>query len=252
MAAISAVGLLLLVPAGIGTGLVGSIAGLASLISYPALLAVGLSPVSANVTNTVALVFNSVGAFSSSRPELVGQRHRVIRLGIAAVFGGAAGGALLLLTPGDAFEKVVPWLIGLASLAMLARRRIVEQPHRHPGHDSWALTVAVFFIGIYGGYFGAAAGVVLLALLLAATTESLARSNATKNVVLGLANAVAAVGFAAFGPVRWSAVLPLAIGCLIGGRFGPVVVRHAPAGVIRVLIALAGVGLAIYLGVQAY
>ena len=110
----------------------------------------------------------------------------------------------------------------------------------------------MFLITVYGGYFGAAAGVLLLALLLSVSGESLARSNAMKNLVLGLANAVASVAFIAFGPVRWSAVVPLAAGFLVGGRLGPLVVRRAPAGPLRVLIACAGLGLAVHLGLDAY
>ena len=120
MSAVEAIGLIF---AGIGGGLTGSVAGLASLVTYPSLLAIGLPPVTANVTNTVALLFSSVGSVSASRPELVGQRRHVQRLAVAGVTGGALGGALVLLTPGDSFEKAVPWLIGLASLAILIRRR---------------------------------------------------------------------------------------------------------------------------------
>jgi hypothetical protein len=110
----------------------------------------------------------------------------------------------------------------------------------------------VFLVTVYGGYFGAAAGVLLLALLLIATGEPLARRNAMKNLLLGLANAVAAVVFVVFGPVRWSAVLPLAVGFLVGGRLGPLVVRRAPPGPLRAVIACAGLALAVHLGVDAY
>jgi uncharacterized membrane protein YfcA len=117
---------------------------------------------------------------------------------------------------------------------------------------SWKVSVGVFVVAIYGGYFGAAAGVLLLALLLVTTAESLPRGNAMKNLLLGSANAVAAVAFVAFGPVRWSAVIPLAAGCLVGGRLGPVIVRRVPASPLRMVIALAGLGLAIRLGLDAY
>jgi len=240
--------LLLLLGAGLVAGLTGSIAGLASLVSYPALLAVGLGPVAANVTNTVSLVFSSVGATLGSRPELVGQASRVRTLAIAAMAGGAVGAALLLLTPSDTFEKLAPWLIGVASLAILLRPRVRPQEHRRPA----PLTAGSFLIAVYGGYFGAAAGVMLLALLLVATGDTLARSNALKNVVLGIANAVAAIGFALLGPVHWAAVVPLAAGLLAGGRLGPVVVRHSDARLLRVLIGLAGLALALKLGADAY
>lgn len=243
---------LLLVLAGVGSGLAGSIAGLASLVSYPALLAVGLAPVTANVTNTVALVFSSVGSVSGSRPELHGQRTRVRELGVVAALGGAVGGALLLLTPRDSFERVVPWLIGLGSLAILWPRRPTPHPDDPSLPASRFLIVGIFAIGVYGGYFGAGAGVLMIALLLVATPDTLARSNALKNLLLGLANLVAAVIFAVFGPVHWIAALPLAAGLLIGGRIGPIVVRHSPTQVLRVLIALAGVGLAIHLGLDVY
>ena len=238
--------------AGFGAGLTGSIAGLASLISYPALLAVGLPPVSANVSNTVALVFNSVGSVWGSRPELRGQRARARHLAPVAVAGGITGGVILLATPSSAFALVVPWLIGLASLAILLQR---TRPLRAPTEvyqPTRRLTVGVFFVAIYGGYFGAAAGVLLLALLLVTTAESLARSNAMKNLLLGSANAVAALAFVAFGPVRWSAVIPLAAGCLVGGRLGPIIVRRVPAAPLRALIACAGLGLAVHLGLDAY
>ncbi|MBE7188492.1 sulfite exporter TauE/SafE family protein [Jatrophihabitans endophyticus] len=242
----------LLLAAGLAAGLAGSVAGLASLFSYPALLAVGLPPVTANTTNTVALVFNSIGSASASRPELTGQRTRLRRLGAAGVAGGLLGGALLLLGPAGVFEKIVPWLIGIGSVAILVRPRTAQETPLHERPDSPPVLAGTFVIGIYGGYFGAAAGVLLLALLLALTSEPLARANAVKNVVLGLANLVAAVVFVIFGSVAWSAAIPLAVGFFAGGRAGPVLVRHAPAGVLRVLIALAGVGLAVYLGIGAY
>ena len=239
--------------AGVGAGLAGSIAGLASLISYPAMLAIGLPPISANVTNTVALVFSSVGSVGGSRRELAGQYRRAGRLGVIAIAGSVLGGLLLLALPSGSFERVVPWLIGFGSLTILAPRPApVVGAAEVADTDSLPTLLAVFAIGVYGGYFGAAAGVLLLALLLRTTADSLPRCNALKNLVLGLANLLAALTFAVLGPVNWVAVVPAAIGLLIGGRLGPIVVRHSPARALRVIIALAGVGLAVYLGVQAY
>jgi uncharacterized protein len=249
----------LLVLAGIGAGLVGSVAGLASLISYPALLAVGVPPLTANMTNTVAMVFQGVGSISASRPELNGQGRRVLRLVTASVLGGAAGAALLLSTPSSAFERIVPVLIAAASAAILVQRPprelAVEGARRHPdrAHDDprW-LPLGTFAVAIYGGYFGAAAVVMLLAMLLLGTGEGLPRSNAMRNVVLALANSVAAVAFIVLAPVAWSAVLPLAIGLFAGSRVGPWVVRRAPQTALRRVIAVAGFGLAVHLGIQAY
>jgi uncharacterized membrane protein YfcA len=252
--AVSALDLLLLVCAGVGAGLAGSIAGLASLVSYPALLAIGLGPVTANVTNTVGLVFSSLGSTLGSRTELRGQGPHVRALAVVAVLGGSVGAGLLLVTPSGTFELIAPWLIAASSLTILLRPR--AQPAG--GGAGQGLTAGpgllggVFFVGIYGGYFGAAAGVMLLALLLTFTHDTLARSNALKNAVLGIANATAALGFCLLAPVAWSAIAPLAVGLFAGARLGPTVVRHANTAVLRTLVGLAGIAVAVKLGADAY
>jgi uncharacterized membrane protein YfcA len=245
----------LLVLAGIGAGLVGSVAGLASLISYPALLTAGVPPLTANMTNTVAMVFQGVGSVSASRPELRGQGRRAFRLAAASALGGAVGAALLLLTPTSAFERIVPVLIAAASAAILVQRPprelAVEGALHHPTHrDPRWLPLATFAIAIYGGYFGAAAGVMLLAMLLLTTGEGLPRGNAMRNVVLGLANAVAAIAFIVLAPIAWWAALPLAIGLFTGSRCGPWVVRRVPQAALRRVIAVAGLALAVHLGIE--
>jgi uncharacterized protein len=249
----------LLVLAGVGAGLIGSVAGLASLISYPALLATGMPPLVANVTNTVALTLNSAGSVSASRPELTGQRHRLVRLALAGLLGGATGAVLLLLTPSAAFEKLVPFLIAGASAAILVQRPPRELAARgaadhaaHPHRDHSGIAVGTFAISIYGGYFGAAAGVLMLAMFLLFTGDGMPRSNALKNVVLGVANSVAAVGYAFFSHVAWLAALPLALGFFVGGRIGPSIVRRAPQTALRRAIAVAGLGLALHLGLDAF
>ncbi|MGY1749415.1 sulfite exporter TauE/SafE family protein [Modestobacter sp. SYSU DS0511] len=251
----SALEFVLLVVAGVGAGLTGSIAGLASLVSYPALLATGLSPLSANVTNTVALVLNSVGSVSASRPELAGQRPRLVRLGTAAVLGGGVGAVLLLLTPADAFELLVPFLIAAASLAILVQRpprELAAEGAARPSRDHWGLTLGTFLVAIYGGYFGAAAGVLMLAMYLLVLGEGVPRGNALKNLVLGLANLVAALGYAFLADVAWLAALPLALGFFVGGRLGPRVVRRVPQRLLRRVIAVAGLALAVRLGIDAF
>ncbi|GAB3575339.1 sulfite exporter TauE/SafE family protein [Amycolatopsis endophytica] len=241
-----------LVVAGVGAGLTGSIAGLASLVSYPALLAVGVPPVSANVTNTVALMGNTVGAAAGSRPELRGQRSRLLRLCAITAVGGAAGSALLLLTPDGTFAYVVPFLIAGASVLLLFSPRLAERAGRGDGGVTAGTATGAFLVAIYGGYFGAAAGVVMLALLSAAWTQPLARTNAAKNIVTGAANMVAAVVFAFTGPVLWPAAVALCVGLVAGSFVGPAVVRRVPAAPLRVVIALAGLGLAATLGWQAW
>ena len=245
---------LLLAAAGVGAGLSGSIAGLASLFSYPALLAAGLPAVTANVTNTVALTFSSIGSVVGSRPELAGQGATVRRFALLTTAGGALGAGLVLVTPAAAFERIVPVLVGGASVVLLFQPwfRPVPQPADGPPRPNAAVLAGLFAVSVYGGYFGAAAGVLMLALILVSLPVTLLRGNALKNVLLGLANGVAAIGFAVFADVNWLAALPLAVGVLAGGRLGPVVARRIPTTVLRIGVALAGIGLAIVLGVEAY
>jgi uncharacterized membrane protein YfcA len=243
---------LVLAGAGVLAGVVSTVAGLASLVSYPVLLALGLPPLTANVTNTVALTFTSAGAAAGSRPELAGQGSRVRRLGMVTALGGAAGAALLLLTPPGAFEFVAPALIG-GSAAVLLLQPLMKRPAgQGSGERSRPLQAAMFGVAVYVGYFGAAGGILMLAVLGAMLAESLARINAVKNVVSGLANAAAAVGFAIFGPVRWAFVLPLAAGFLIGGWTGPAIVRRIPGPVLRTIVGVAGLIVAVKLGITAY
>lgn len=245
-----------LAAAGVLGGLTGSIAGLASVATYPALLLVGLPPVTANVTNTVAVVFNGIGSVWGSRPELKGQGPWLKRIAPVAALGGLVGAVLLLSLPAEGFEKVVPLLLAFASVAILipARQRKDATVASHRRHTVTLVleSAAIFVICIYGGYFGAAAGVLLLAILLRAGGATLAHANAGKNVILGIANVVAAVIFVFVAPVQWSAVVPLGLGCLVGSRLGPVVVRHAPAKPIRLAIGAAGLALAVKLGFDAF
>jgi uncharacterized protein len=240
-----------LVAVGTVAGIVSTVVSLASVVSYPALLAFGLPPLSANMTNTVALLFTGAGATAGSRPELAGQAARIRRLGPVAAVGGGAGAALLLATPAAAFERVAPVLIGGASMLLLFPRLPGRGPGRNREH-SRILLVAFFCVTVYVGYFGAAGGILMLAVLTAMLADEMARANAVKNVVSGLANAVAAAGFAVFGHVDWAAVVPLAAGFLLGGWTGPALVRRVPGHLLRVVVGLCGVGVAVKLGVSAY
>lgn len=244
--------LLLLFATGVTAGIVSTVVSLASVISYPTLLGLGLSPVTANVTNTFALCFTGLGAVAGSRPELSGQGERVRGLAVAVALGGMTGAAVLLLTPARGFEILAPLLIGGASLVMLFKPRLHPAAHEHTGRHSLGLLAAVFGVAIYVGYFGAASGVLLLAVLTTMLAEPLPRLNAIKNALAGVGNGVAALGFALFGPVEWSAVGPLAVGFLLGGWCGPKVVRRLPASFLRGLIGVAGLAVATWLGVSTY
>lgn len=239
--------------AGIGlvAGVVSTVVSLASIVSYPALLAFGLPPLAANVTNTVALLFTGVGAAAGSRPELAGQARLVGRLGLAAGLGGAAGAGLLLVTPPRTFEMVAPVLVAGASLLLLLRP---PRPGRVSlgGDSGLGLRACVFCVAVYTGYFGAAGGIIMFAVLAAALDRPAVGVNAVKNVVSALANAVAAVWFAVLGPVDWAAVGPLAVGFLVGGWIGPAVARRLPGQTLRLAAALCGLAVAVKLGVDAY
>ncbi|NHC13476.1 sulfite exporter TauE/SafE family protein [Motilibacter deserti] len=247
MGAVSGVEALWLAGAGFGAGLTGSIAGLASLVSYPALLAAGLTPIAANVTNTVAVVATGAGAAAGSRPELRGQAGRVRRYGAVMVVGGAGGAALLMSTPTESFEYVVPFLVAAASVLLLVQPRLQlalatrRKGEAHP--HGWSVP-ALFGVAVYGGYFGAGAGVMTLAVLAALLQDTLVRLNALRNILLWMANGVAAVGFAVFGPVDWAAAAPMAAGLLAGGWTGPAIARRLPTGVLRLVVALGGLVLA--------
>ena len=244
----------MLLAAGTAGGILSTVVAVASLVTYPVLLALGVPPLAANMTNTVSLVLAGAGSVAGSRPELAGQGRRVLRLGVIAALGAAAGAAVLLLTPASAFTAVVPVLIGAASLVLLVQPSIslLTPPEVPDTRRRLVLGATLFAVAVYIGYFGAAAGVLLLVTLSAMISEPLVRVNAIKNAVNGMANAMAAVCFALFGDVRWELVLPLAAGFLIGGWIGPRIARRVPAGALRVLVSLCGLGLAVRLGVSAY
>src|SRR6202453_840564 len=217
--------------AGAGTlgGIFSTVVAIASLVTYPVLLALGVPPLSANMTNTVSLVLTGAGSVAGSRPELAGQKDRVLRLAAVTATGGLAGAAALLLAPASTFTVVVPVLIGAASLLLLIQPRLRMRPGSgHPGHS-----VALFAVAMYVGYFGAAAGVMLLIVLSTMIAEPLIKVNAIKNAVSGAANGMAAIVFTVFGSVRWMLVPPLAAGFLLGGWLGPKIYRRVTAAGLR-------------------
>jgi uncharacterized membrane protein YfcA len=241
-----------LLAAGAGGGVAGTMASVASVVSYPALLALGLPPLAANVTNTMSLVFCVPGVMLGARPELAGQLPRVLRFGAVMAAGGALGAAVLLLAPPRAFALAVPVLICSAAVLVLLQPRLRALSPR-PGAEHSRRRLAVLLgVAVYLGYFGAAGGVLVLAALAATISESLIRVNAIKNVVAGAANLIAAAVFALYAPVDWAFVPPLAAGFLIGGYAGQRLVRHLPVAVLRMVVALAGLALAVKLGISAY
>jgi uncharacterized protein len=242
---------LILLAAGIVAGLVGTAGGITSLVSYPALLAVGIPALAANVTNIVALVTCAPGSALASRPELAGRGPWLRRWAPVAALGGAAGSALLLFTPAGVFGRVVPFLVIIGSLALLAQPRLSARRQQQPGPGNrLLLPIGLFALSVYNGYFGAGSGVMVLALLLFTTDPDLPQANALKNLLIGAAVVVSAAAFALLGPVNWVAAPPLAAGMFIGSTLGPRVARRLPANVLRWAIALFGVALAIQLWVK--
>jgi uncharacterized membrane protein YfcA len=235
--------------AGVAAGTINTVVGSGTLITFPTLLAFGVPPVTANVSNTVGLVPGSLSGAIGYRRELAGQRGRLLRLGTASLVGGVAGAVLLLVLPAAAFDAVVPVLIGMGCVLVLLQPRISAAVatraasrgrEMHPHGAAW-VWVLVMLTGIYGGYFGAAQGVLLMAVLGVGLQESMQRNNATKNVLAMLVNGVAALIFIAVADVDWAVAGLIALGSVIGGQLGATVGRRLPPAALRAVIVLVGV-----------
>lgn len=241
-----------LLGAGVLAGTVGTAGGITSLVSYPALLAVGIAPLAANVANMVAVVASWPGSAVVSGPELRGSGARLAKMAVAACAGGAGGAALLLATPAGVFAGVVPFLVLGASLGLLAQPRITaRQGPRLARASRSVLPATLFAVSLYNGYFGAGAGIMVLTTLLLLVEADLAKANAFKNMLVGASTAVSALIFTLFAHVDWGAVAPLAVGVFIGGTIGPRIARRVSANLLRRLVALVGIGLALWLWINA-
>lgn len=235
-----------IVLAGVAAGAINTVVGSGTLITFPTLLAFGVPPVTANVSNTIGLVPGSAVGAVGYRRELSGQRSRVLHLASASLIGGLLGGVLLLLAPG-AFAQVVPALIGLGVVLVITGPRISRWvARRHaatgglPERGAWWVWPAMFASGIYGGYFGAAQGVLMMAIMGIGINETLQRLNGVKNVLGALVNGVSGLLFAIVADVDWLIVLLLAVGASLGGLIGASVGRRLPAAVLRGFIVVVG------------
>lgn len=246
---------LFIAAAGFVAGAVNAVAGGGSLILFPALLAVGYPSVTANVTNTVALFPGYAGGVAGAREELEGQRRRIRALGVTSVIGAVLGAAVLLTTPGEVFQEIVPFLILMACLLLAVQPWLATAVRRLPGadkeHRSALLHVAALLAAGYGAYFGAGLGVMLLAVLGIFLGDQLSRINALKNVLSFAINAVALVAFALFGPVEWPAVAVVAVSSLLGGYLGARVARRVGAPLLRALVVAYGVVVAVIMLAQS-
>jgi uncharacterized membrane protein YfcA len=232
--------------AGVAAGAINTIVGSGTLITFPVLLGFGYAPVTANVSNTIGLVPGSAAGALGYRRELAGQRTRTLRLSVASVSGGIVGAVLLLILPASAFKAIVPAFIVIALALIvfqprigraLARRRDPDVRREHAG---WLAGVGVFATGVYGGYFGAAQGIMLLAILGLSLDDGLQRINALKVVLAGLVNFVAGVIFVFAAHVAWLPALLIAVGSVLGGVLGARGGRRLPEPVLRGVIVVVG------------
>jgi uncharacterized protein len=251
--------LVALLGAGAAAGLINTVVGSGTLITFPTLLALGVPPVTANMSNTVGLAPGSLSGALSMRPELDGQRQRVWRLGSASLLGGIVGAGLLLWLPSAAFDAIVPALIGIGCLLVIvqprvsrwiAARRLRQGSEQPPPHGAIGLWIAVLITGVYGGYFGAAQGVLLLGVMGIGLVETLPRINALKNVLALIVNGVAGILFVIISIVPggqpdaridWGAAATIAAGSVLGAQVGGRVGRKLPPMIYRVIIVAVGV-----------
>jgi uncharacterized membrane protein YfcA len=234
--------------AGVAAGAINAVVGSGSLITYPTLLAFGYAPIVANVSNSIGLVPGSISGTIGYRAELAGQRARAAPLGVASILGGLTGAILLLVLPSSAFERVVPLLILGACLLVAVQPWISGAAAARGGMDvSLALLAAVFLSSIYGGYFGAAQGVILIGLLGIFLSDELQRLTALKNVLQALVNGVAGLLFILIAPVAWEVAALIAVGSIVGGQLGARFGRRLSPLVLRVVIIIVGTTAAVRL-----
>jgi uncharacterized membrane protein YfcA len=241
---VSLVDAILIVLAGIAAGGINTIVGSGTLVTFPTLLALGYSPVVANVSNTVGLAPGGITGVIGYRRELAGQRDRLIRLASASVIGGVAGAVLLVTLPSEAFDAIVPVLIAIGCVLVTIQpwvaRRLKDRERPDRPHGSALIWLLVLLAGVYGGYFGAGQGVLLIGIMGIGLTEDLQRINAVKNVLAMLVNTVAAVFFVIAADVSWAVAALIAVGSAMGGTVGASVGRRLPSVVFRVVIVVIG------------
>lgn len=234
--------------AGISAKTINTIVGSGTLITFPVLLATGLPPVTATVSNGLGLIPGSVSGAIGYRAELVGQGRRVLKLAVGALIGGLTGAALLLTLPSTAFETIVPILVALALVLVILQPRISKAVQRRREHDGTParpdggplLFVGLMLASVYGGYFTAAQGIIYLSLMGMLLDDTMQRLNAVKNVLAAIVNSVAAIFFLFAAEFDWTAVVLIAVGSAIGGQIGAKVGRRLSPTILRVLIVAVG------------
>ena len=230
--------------AGVAAGTINTVVGSGTLITFPLLLAFGYAPVTANVSNTIGLVPGSVAGAVGYRRELAGQRRRVVPLAVASAIGGVIGAVLLLTLPASAFKAIVPVFIAVALLLIVFQKRLTPllEKRRATGEENGVgARVGVFASGVYGGYFGAAQGILLLAIMGLTIDDELQRVNAVKVVLAGLVNLIAGIVFVAAAHVAWDVAALIAAGSTVGGMLGARYGRRLPPAALKALIVVVGI-----------
>ena len=236
--------------AGFLAGAVNAVAGGGTLVSFPALLAVGLPASLANTTSSVGLVAGYAGGSVAYRRELQGQRERSRGLVVASVLGGIVGAVLLLVTPGDSFRSVVPYLVLVACALLSVQPKLAKGLAARgtaPEHPGWEAQLAIGIGAIYGSYFGAGLGVIMLAVLGLLVADDLQRLNALKGVLSLVINLVGALIFVVTGHVAWLAAGLLAVGAVLGATVGVGLARRLPPAAVRAVVVVGGVVVAVTL-----
>ncbi|MFC9948121.1 sulfite exporter TauE/SafE family protein [Streptomyces pratensis] len=234
--------------AGVGAGTINTIVGSGTLITFPVLLATGLPPVTATVSNALGLIPGSISGAIGYREELKGQRRRILKLSVGALIGGLTGATLLLALPSTAFEMIVPVLVALALVLVILQPRISRAVQRRRDRSGTAarpdggplLFTGLTLASVYGGYFTAAQGIIYLSLMGMLLDDTMQRLNAVKNVLAAVVNSVAALFFLFVADFDWTAVLLIAVGSALGGQIGAKVGRRLSPRFLRALIVVVG------------
>jgi uncharacterized membrane protein YfcA len=245
--------IVLLATAGFLAGALNAAAGGGSLISFPALIAVGYPPLTANVTNNIAVAPGYVTGATGYRRELRGQGHRILPLTVASAIGSLVGVGLILISSQSAFESIVPFLVLAACVLLAFQPAITRRLEEHSGdrdRPGSGVLAGQALAAVYGGYFSAALGVVVLAVLGLAFDDTLQRLNALKALLQLIIGAVSAVGFALVTPVAWTAVAVVAPASVVGGEVGARLARRVSDRALRVGIVTYGVACAVWLFVR--
>jgi uncharacterized membrane protein YfcA len=249
---VSALHALAILLAGVAAGTINTVVGSGTLITFPVLLGLGYAPVVANVSNTVGLVPGSASGAFGYRPELAQQSERLVPMALASLLGGLTGGVLLLSLPASAFKAIVPVFIAVALILILVQPRLSRALNRRRpragGRPGPIALSGVFASGVYGGYFGAAQGILLLAILNISLEDELQRINALKVVLAGLVNLVAGLLFVFVAHVAWLPAALIAAGSLVGGVLGARYGRRLPPPVLRGVILIVGIVAIVRLG----